>query len=259
MEIQLNLEALRKRKLMIGTLLHGPTAGYFRSMFGLSQLLSEQGIPAEVQLLTNESDISLARNKLTDTFLRSDCTELLQVDNDVSFEPWDVLGMMHFDKEVIGANCPRKQIDWNLIREAVLLQPDIDPDKLSLMGATWMAAISADCKEIKLEEPIKYDSIPAGFSLIKRSAFGRMAPIRSTFYLEDEHEITDFWSAGPYNERWETEDYAFCHCHRRLGGEVWLCPWIKLQHEGGFAYQGDFATVLQHFSTHKRCYTLLTA
>jgi hypothetical protein len=259
MEIQIDLEALRKRKVMVSTPLFAPTAQYFQSMFALEQLFSAQQIPAEVQLLRNESDIALARNKMTDVFLRSDCTDIFQVDSDVGFDPWDVLAMMHFDRDVIGANCPRKQIDWNLIREAVLLQPDIHPDKLELMGATWMGVIPSDCKELKVDEPIVYDSIPAGFSLIKREAFERVASTRPKFFVDDHRKIKDYWSAGVHNERWETEDYAFCRRFRELGGTVWLCPWIKLRHEGMYTYQGDFATVLEHFSEHKRAYTLRTA
>ena len=258
MEIKIDLEKLRKRKVLVSTPLHGPTAEYFQSMFALEQLFSAHGISAAVQLLRNESDLALSRNKMTDVFLRSDCTDILQVDNDVGFDPWDVLAMMHFDREVIGANCPRKQIDWNLIREAVLLQPDIHPDKLELMGATWMAVISPDCKEIQLDAPISYDSIPSGFSLIKREAFDRLAPNRPKFYVDDHRKIKDFWSAGVHNEHWETEDYAFCRRFREVGGQIWLCPWIKLQHEGMHTYRGDLATVLEHFSAHKRAYTLQT-
>ncbi len=259
MEIKLDLVALRKRKLMISTLLFIPTPGYLQAMLALQYLLASYDIPYEIHPLRNESDISLARNKLTADFVRSDGTDLLQVDNDVGFDPWDVLAMLHFDKEVIGANCPRKQIDWNLVREAVLLEPSIMPEKLALMGATWMSSMSPDCKEIKLEEPLSVDSIASGFSLIQRSAFERVASTRPRFYVDDYSAITDFWLGGPHNERWETEDYAFCRRFREAGGAVWLCPWMKLQHEGLHTYQGDMATVLKHFSDHKRAYTLQTA
>src|SRR5437773_2078247 len=165
MEIQLDIVALRQRKLMVCTPLFVPTLGYFRSMLSLHSLFTKYDLPYELQLLTNESDVSLARNKMTDVFLRSDCSELVWIDNDVAFDPWDILAFLHFDKDVIGANCPRKQIDWNLVREAVLLEPSIMPEKLELMGATWMAAMSEDCKEIKLGEPLSVDNVPAGFSL----------------------------------------------------------------------------------------------
>jgi hypothetical protein len=260
-EIIVNLERLRKtRKLMVATPLLGPTSEYLQSMWGLANLISTQGLPASPPYLPrNQSDVALLRNKMTDEFLRSDCTDILQVDNDVGFEPMDVLAMMHFEKEVIGANCPRKQIDWNLIREAVILQPDISPEKLALMGATWMATISPDCEELKLGEPTPYNSLPAGFSLINRSAFERMTPFRPRFFVDEQRKITDFWSAGPHEDRWETEDYAFCRRFREVGGKVWLCPWIALRHEGMFTYQGDMVAVLNHFAKHKRVYTLLSA
>src|ERR1043165_460245 len=125
MEIQLELVALRKRRLMIFTPLFAPSRGYFQAMLRLHQLLAEYGFEYELFQPNNESDIAWARNKASDAFLRSNCTDLVQIDNDVDFDAWDVLAFMHFEKGVIGANCPRKQVDWNLTREAVLLQPDI--------------------------------------------------------------------------------------------------------------------------------------
>src|SRR5439155_6720512 len=136
------------------TPLFSPSPGYFRSMLVLYQLFAEYGLAYNFQPLWNESDVSLIRNKMTDIFLRSDCSDLVWIDHDVAFDPWDILAFLHFDKSVIGANCPRKQIDWNLVREAVLLEPSIMPEKLELMGATWMAAMSEDCKKIKLGEPL---------------------------------------------------------------------------------------------------------
>jgi len=258
-EIQLDLEKLRKRKVMIATLVFGPTPAYLRSMLALQETLLTYGIPYQIEPLSGESDISLARNKLTDTFLRSDCTDLLQADNDVGFDAMDILALLQFEKDVIGANCPRKQIDWNLIREAVLLDHSITAEKLELMGATWMSAMSPDCKEIKVEEPLAIDSVASGFSLISRRAFDRVAPGRPRFYVDEERKITDFWSSGVHDERWETEDYAFCRRLREIGGEIWICPWMILRHEGLHTFIGDFATVLEFFSKHQQAYTLLTA
>jgi hypothetical protein len=181
---------------MVCTPVFVPTPGYFRSMLALHNLFIEYGLSYDVQSLTNESDVAWARNKMTDVFLRFDCTDLVWIDNDVAFDPWDILAFMHFDKGVIGANCPRKQIDWNLVREAVLLEPSIMPGKLELIGATWMAAMSPDCKEIKPREPLKVDSVPAGFSLIKREVFEKLAPSRPRCYVDDVRKITDFWSGG---------------------------------------------------------------
>jgi hypothetical protein len=194
MEVQLDLEAIRQRKLMIFTPLFTPSRGYFQSMLALHHLLSEYGIDAELHQPANQSDIPWIRNKATDVFLRSDCTDLLQIDNDIAFDPMDILALMHFDKDVIGANCPRKQIDWNLIREAVLLQPDISPDKLQLMGATWMAVVSPDSPD----EDYWFQSIlpvPVPASLYQRLPYAvslrdvEEIPAGRLFGQDDE----DFW------------------------------------------------------------------
>lgn len=39
--------------------------------------------------------------------------------------------------------------------------------------------------------------------------------------------------------RYLSEDYMFCQYWRNIGGKVWLCPWMKTQHIGTYAFTGD--------------------
>lgn len=40
-------------------------------------------------------------------------------------------------------------------------------------------------------------------------------------------------------QRYLSEDYMFCQWARKIGCEVWLCPWIKLTHVGTYPFKGD--------------------
>lgn len=41
--------------------------------------------------------------------------------------------------------------------------------------------------------------------------------------------------------RYLSEDYMFCQNVIRMGGKVWLCPWMKLQHVGSMVFGGSLA------------------
>ena len=40
-------------------------------------------------------------------------------------------------------------------------------------------------------------------------------------------------------KRYLSEDYSFCELYRRIGGKIFVCPWIKLTHYGSMEFKGD--------------------
>jgi hypothetical protein len=47
------------------------------------------------------------------------------------------------------------------------------------------------------------------------------------------------------SDRYLSEDYMFCQRWRALGGQVWLCPWMKTKHIGTFPFAGDMQAIAQ--------------
>jgi len=45
------------------------------------------------------------------------------------------------------------------------------------------------------------------------------------------------------SERYLSEDYMFCQWYRRIGGQIWLCPWVQTQHVGTYAFTGNMAKI----------------
>lgn len=45
------------------------------------------------------------------------------------------------------------------------------------------------------------------------------------------------------SHRYLSEDYMFCQYWRNIGGEIWLCPWMRTQHIGTYHFQGDMPAV----------------
>lgn len=43
------------------------------------------------------------------------------------------------------------------------------------------------------------------------------------------------------SKRYLSEDYMFCYNVARMGGRVWFCPWMQLQHVGSYTFGGSLA------------------
>jgi len=51
---------------------------------------------------------------------------------------------------------------------------------------------------------------------------------------------------GGGTERYLSEDYMFCQMWRKIGGQIFLCPWMKTQHVGSYAFTGDMPAVANY-------------
>jgi len=45
------------------------------------------------------------------------------------------------------------------------------------------------------------------------------------------------------SNRYLSEDYMFCQYWRKIGGEVWICPWMKTTHVGTYGFTGDMPAI----------------
>jgi len=124
-EIQINSEELRKRKIMVATPMYGgQCAGiYTKSSTDLATLARSYGVDVKFYYLFNESLITRARNYLVDEFMRSDCTHMMFIDSDIGFDPTDVLALAAIaepgtDKEIVCGPYPKKAIAWEKIKRA---------------------------------------------------------------------------------------------------------------------------------------------
>ena len=126
MEVSIQVEELRKRKIFVATPMYGGMCGgqYCKSSADLATLCTGYGVDVKFFYLFNESLITRARNYLVDEFMRSDCTHLMFIDADIGFDPNDVLAMAAIaepgsDKEIVCGPYPKKTIAWEKVKRAV--------------------------------------------------------------------------------------------------------------------------------------------
>ena len=266
MEIQIKVEDLKKNKLFVATPMYGGMAHglYLKSCLDLQGIMSRYGVDVKFSFLFNESLITRARNYLVDEFLRSDCTHLLFLDSDIHYNPQDVVALLALDKDVIGGPYPKKSINWNNIAHAARNHPDLEPRELETLVGEYVFNVVKGTSQFSVTEPLEVLEIGTGFMLVKREVFDKMAAEYPNIRYKPDHVGQAHFDGSRYihayfdtvidtkesitgggSDRYLSEDYMFCQMWRKMGGEIFLCPWMKTQHIGTYAFSGNMPKVAE--------------
>jgi len=260
-ELKIPIEEMRKKKLFIATPMYGgQCAGMFsKSMLDLSALLAQYGIPLQVYYLFNESLITRARNYCVDEFMRSGATHLMFVDSDIGFNPQDILALLAMQDDnspydVIGGPYPKKCISWEKIKLAVDKGvADKDPNILERFVGDYVFNPKVNSGSIPIGRPVEVMELGTGFMMIRRKTFEDYAKAFPDLYYKPDHVRTEHFDGtreiqavfdtviDPDTKRYLSEDYMFCYNVQKMGGQVWLCPWMQLQHVGSYIFGGSLA------------------
>ena len=302
MNLEINLEAVRKNRLFVPTPMYGGMANgmYMKSMMDLNTLCMKYGIECRSSFIFNESLITRARNYLTDEFLRAEeFTHLLFIDADIHFDPKDIIAMLALDKDVVGAPYPKKSIKWHNVKQAVQRHPDIDSSLLEKMVGDYVFNPAPGLEKFSVAEPIEVLELGTGLMMVKREVFSKFREAYPEFRYKPDHggqvhfdgtryihayfdtvidskhaniknEILAYMKNNPdgqyedlvkfidsdvsavgkvYSDRYLSEDYMFCQWWRNIGGKIWLCPWMKTQHVGTYAFTGDMPAIANYVGT----------
>jgi len=258
-EISVSIEELRKRKIFVATPMYGGmcTGQYCKSSADLAILSSKYGMDVRFFYLYNESLITRARNYLVDEFLRSDCTHLMFIDADIGFDPDDVIALSVIaetgsDKEVVCGPYPKKCISWEKIKKAVDRGfADKDPQQLEKYVGDYVFNPTDGQDSIALNEPVEVLEGGTGFMIIQRGVFEKYKKAYPHLAYKPDHVRTEHFDGSreihayfdcvidPKTKRYLSEDYMFCQYSRDAGIKVWLCPWMKLEHQGTYVFGGS--------------------
>ena len=258
MEISIKREELQKKSIFVATPMYGGMNHglYMKSCLDLQGLCMQYGIQVKFSFLFNESLITRARNYLVDEFLhRSDCTHLLFLDSDIHFDPNDVIAMLALDKDVIGGPYPKKAIKWTSVKAAVKRNPDIEAQALEKVTGDYVFNPVKGTVHFNVSEPLEVLEIGTGFMLVNRNVFYKFEKQYPQLRYKPDHVGQAHFDGSRYihaffdtvidekSERYLSEDYMFCQWWRNMGGQIWLCPWMRTTHIGTYHFQGDMPAV----------------
>lgn len=253
--VSVDMDYLRTMNIFFATPCYGGmvTDQFFLSMFKISQVLSQNGIPFRLTTLRNESLITRARNILTAMFLEDkSATHLMFIDADIEFEPDSIIRMLAMDKDVIAAAYPKKTINWDNVKRA------------SDSGVTNLASYGADYAiNLKVQEgnkvrthmgAIEVLDASTGFFIVKREVIEKMVAAYPELHYKNDSSIDPkfnqycyaLWDTmiDPTDNRYLSEDYTFCRRWQQLGGEIWVDPNTKLNHVGSYTFEGNLSNIL---------------
>ena len=235
------IERARTRSLMISvTTYDRPTAETMGSLAETTALLTKFGIRFRLATSRGMSLLPIARNYTANSFLKSDCDDLLLIDDDMSWDAWDVIKLMASPQEIIAGIGKRKD-----------LRPDSDIN-------AWCFCLNDDfhpADELKVDEfgAVRVARVGTAFLRIRRSALEKIAantPDLKRRCVSLKGDITDyyhkFFAITDISEIEAGEDFSFCNLWRDAGGEVWIDPSIRLVHWGRHGFTGEISSLF-HF------------
>ena len=260
-QVQVPIEVLRTRKLFLAVPMYGGqcTGMFARSTADLAALCTQYGIALQLYFLFNESLITRARNYCADEFMRSGATHLMFIDSDIGFNPNDVIALLAIQDEasaydVIGGPYPKKCISWEKIKLAVDKGvADENPNNLEKYVGDYVFNPKSGQSQIPIGEPVEVSEIGTGFMMIRRRTFEKYQEAFPELSYKPDHVRTEHFDGSreimaffdciidPVSKRYLSEDYMFCYNVQKMGGQVWLCPWMQLQHVGTYIFGGSLA------------------
>lgn len=221
--MRVNLEKLRGIRLLIATHTTGTfVPAYVESLARLTGHLAVWGIPHAVAIV-EDAFVQMGRDKAVEAMLAGDFTHLLFIDADIGFEPEDAAVLLAADKDVVAGAYQMKNANGP-VQYAVRVR--------EAGRAEWDNAAQAFLSE----------GAATGFMLIRRIVFERMRDELAIGYEDDTDGQRFAWfEMCVENGRRVSEDYRFCERWQSLGGEVWVCPGLRLRHWGRRVWTGAMA------------------
>ena len=206
-----------KQSILIATPMYGGmcTGHYTIATINTINNLRERKVEAFLANLMNESLITRARNELVRMFLKNtDCTHLMFVDADMYFEADAVGRLLDADRDIVCALYPKKEIDWDRVRQAVQL----NRKDLSYYASQFVLNLPYGKSKVELDKDglLEVRHAGTGFMLIKREVFEKL-----------EQHVPEYRSSTLQDPT----------------GKVFVDLNIHLKHIGTHAFEGDLTTV----------------
>ena len=213
-----------QKVLLATTVYDSPDASYVFSIARSREALSAAGIQSAYYLLQGNCHVDDARNAVVRDFIESDCTDLVFLDADVSWEPDTLVALCKIDRDLVGGV-------YSYRRES-------DEETMPVRHITGGPNVTEDGL-------LEVEGLPTGFMKIKRVVIETMAQTAKHFIKDDgkPHPVLferDFFGGGRRGG-----DIRFCMVWREMGGKLWAAPELRLGHAGGIIIKDSLGASLR--------------
>ena len=243
---------------------------YVQSMIATLELFHQFGFPIQFEFCKSDSLITRARNNLiAKAMADTEMTHVLFIDNDLMWNPMNILKMILAEKGIVGGIYPLKKYHWSHLlgedpsrnkieewldkRDQSVLKSYV-PDDVMIQSRLLSFNVNHLGNHLEIDDNLaKVRHIPTGFMLIQRSTIEKMhesfAETKYTddvgFLSQDENRFAyALFECGVREGHYFSEDWMFCERWIQLGGDIWADVSISLTHTGIEDYRGSYLASL---------------
>jgi hypothetical protein len=205
---------------------------YVHGLINTMNMLKQFGAEVVHGEIPYVSDVALARNMVFGMFLRSNCTHLMFIDDDMGWQAQDVVRLLLAKKDFVAVAGPRKvyppSYAVNVSDEHGRAAPvQMDEETGFLTG--------------------RYVGIGMAFTLLTHEGVERMADAYKdlTFVAASGREEIGVFTPMVTNRRYLSEDFAYCHRWHQIGGKIFVASDVALQHVGSHVWEGSWLNQLE--------------
>lgn len=226
-------------------------------------------IDLKVEFCRNDSLVTRARNNLIARAMSDPkMTHMFFIDNDISWDPVDILKLMISHKPLIGGIYPLKNYNWKqLIKDPVnpyntnIVQSliakkngsqfkDLISDENMIQHNLLKYNVNYLSNNLRIEQNLtQVKHMATGFMMIQRNVIEKMSiAFPSTKYSDDVNFLKPeenkyayaLFDCGVEDGHYYSEDWLFCHRWTKMGGAIWADVSINLTHTGIEDYCGSY-------------------
>jgi hypothetical protein len=194
------------------------------------------------------------------------------IDNDITWDPLDMIKLMVSNKQLVGGIYPLKNYNWselikdkqnpfnsNAVQTIISRKnqsqfKNLISDEEMLQYNLLKYNVNYITPALSIEENLaKVKHIATGFMMIQRNVIEKMSKaFPSTKYVDDvnflrQHEnefAYALFDCGVEEGHYFSEDWLFCHRWTKMGGSIWMDVSINLTHTGIEDYRGSYLATL---------------
>jgi len=240
---------------------------YVTCLMNTIAMFREYNVELVVEFCRNDSLVSRARNNLVARAMANPkMTHIMFIDNDITWDPLDILKLMISKKNVVGGIYPLKNYNWskltnnqNIINELIAKKDNsqfsnIISDESMIQYNLLKYNVNYLSNQLKIEKNLtRVKHIATGFMMIERNVIEKMsAAFPSTKYIDDVGFLNKdenkfayaLFDCGVEEGHYFSEDWLFCHRWTKMGGSIWADISICLTHTGIEDYRGFYLASL---------------
>lgn len=202
-----------------------PHPAYLASLEASEPLVASAGHDLKMLLEVGNPYISAARATMLRKAMDAKADAVVFIDDDVSWKPADLLTLIEAPGDVVAGTYRFKKADEEY------------------MGSWLRDAHGRPTGKMHGDlAMIRADRVPAGFLKVTKEAVDRfMGAYPELGYGPRYSPSIDLFNHGAHGGVWYGEDYAFSRRWVDCGGDLWLLPELRLDHNAadGTVYRGD--------------------